>query len=65
MFLCCMGVQVPSATYSTARHSRITSSDRKVGHSSVVNVALFAVHMFRHKDPGLRRLLHRRRTLPD
>ena len=54
MFLCCMGVQVPSATYSTARHSRITSSDRKVGHSSnVVTVARrFAVHMFRHKDPG-------------
>ena len=52
MFLCCMGVQVPSATYSTARHTRITRSDNNVGNSSI---AFFVhnslVHMFRHRIP--------------
>ena len=49
MFLCCMGVQVPSATYSTARHSLIAKSDNNVGNSGI---ALF-VHMFRHSiNPG-------------
>ena len=51
MFLCCMGVQVPSATYSTARHNRNRRSDNNVDNS---NIALFVVHMFRHgrNNPG-------------